>query len=320
MPASPTVRAYAALLAIVVLWGSYPATAKLALREIPPTLLTALRCVLASTFLAAWLARREPGALRTLTPAALRDFLILGLLGVVGSMQLAYVAISFTTAGHAAVLQAATPVMVALAARLWLGERLAPGQWTGVAVSAAGVLIVVTDGRLAALRPEELRAGDFVNLLGLAAWSGYTVYGQRVLATASPALATTGAYVLGTAVLVVVAALALPHSAPPRLGSPVVWAVIVYHGLLGAIAHVGWYRAVQAVGPSRSAVFMNVQPVVGVLLAAAMLGEPVGPGVLAGGTLVLLGVALTTHVRAGLSGATIAGRPASGRERAPGDG
>ncbi|HXG04472.1 MAG TPA: DMT family transporter [Candidatus Binatia bacterium] len=299
MPSSGPARAYAALLAIVVLWGSYPATAKLALRDISPTLLTALRCVLASAFLVAWLTRREAGALRTLTPATLRDFLILGVLGVVGSMQLAYVAIHFTTAGHAAVLQAATPVMVALAARLWLGERLAPGQWAGVAVSAAGVLIVVTDGRLAALRPEELRPGDFINLLGLAAWSGYTVYGKRVLATASPALATTGAYVLGTVILLVVATVALPYSAPPRLGSPVVWAVIVYHGLLGAIAHVGWYRAVEAVGPSRSAVFMNVQPVVGVLLAAAMLGEAIGPGVIAGGALVLLGVALTTRVRAG---------------------
>lgn len=313
MPPSPPARAYAALLAIVVLWGSYPATAKLALRDVSPTLLTALRCVLASAFLAAWLTRREPGALRALTPAALRDFLILGVLGVVGSMQLSYIAIHYTTAGHAAVLQAATPVMVALAARLWLGERLTPGQWAGVAVSAAGVLIVVTDGRLAALRPEELRPGDFINLLGLTAWSGYTVYGKRVLAAASPALATTGAYVLGTMVLLGVAAVTLPASPPPRLSSPVVWAVIVYHGLLGAVAHVGWYRAVEAVGPSRSAVFMNVQPVVGVLLAAAMLGEAVGPGVIAGGALVLLGVALTTRIRASAAPGPSSPRPDGSR-------
>lgn len=295
MPVSRSARAYATLLAIVALWGSYPATAKLALREISPTLLTALRCTLASAFLATLLLRRGAGTVRPPTPALLRDCLILGVLGVVGSIQLAYLALHYTTAGHAVVLQAAAPVMVALAARLWLGERLARVQRAGVAVSALGVLVVVTDGRLAALRPEELRAGDFINLLGLAAWSAYTVYGKRVLAAASPILATTGAYVLGTVVMLLIAALTLPLAAPPRLGSPLVWTVVVYHGLLGAGAHVGWYWAVDAVGPSRSAVFMNVQPVVGVLLAAAMLGEAIGPGVVAGGALVLLGVALTTR-------------------------
>jgi drug/metabolite transporter (DMT)-like permease len=295
VPTLPPARAYAALLAIVALWGSYPATAKLVLSEISPPLLTALRAVLASTFLTLLLLRREAAALRPLTPALLRDFLILGLLGVVGSMQLAYLAIAYTTAGHAVVLQAATPVMVAVAARVFLGERLTGVQWAGAGISTLGVLVVVTDGRLAALRVEQLRAGDFINLLGQAAWSAYTVYGQRVLAVASPALATTGAYVVGTAVMVVVAAVTLPLSAPPRLGSALVWAVVAYHGLLGAVAHVGWYRAVEAVGPSRSAVFMNLQPVVGVLLAAAILGEVVGAGVVVGGALVLAGVALTAR-------------------------
>ena len=50
-----------------------------------------------------------------------------------------------------------------------------------------------------------------------------------------------------------------------------------------------------AVGPSQSAIFMNFQPVVGVLLAAAVLGETVGAAQLLGGIAVLLGVALTTR-------------------------
>jgi drug/metabolite transporter (DMT)-like permease len=49
------------------------------------------------------------------------------------------------------------------------------------------------------------------------------------------------------------------------------------------------------VGPSRAAIFLNLQPVVGVLLAWAMLHEAIAWPEVAGGLLVLLGVALTTR-------------------------
>jgi drug/metabolite transporter (DMT)-like permease len=49
------------------------------------------------------------------------------------------------------------------------------------------------------------------------------------------------------------------------------------------------------VGPSRSAVFLNLQPVIGVLLAWIMLGERVGITGVLGGAAVLGGVALTTR-------------------------
>jgi drug/metabolite transporter (DMT)-like permease len=54
---------------------------------------------------------------------------------------------------------------------------------------------------------------------------------------------------------------------------------------------------VSVVGPSRSAVFMNFQPVVGVLLATTLLKEGLTGWDVAGGALVLVGVALTTRER-----------------------
>jgi drug/metabolite transporter (DMT)-like permease len=65
--------------------------------------------------------------------------------------------------------------------------------------------------------------------------------------------------------------------------------------LLGGLAHVWYYAAIRAVGASRSVVFMNLSPLVGVLLATLLLGEALQPGHLAGGAVVLLGVFLTTR-------------------------
>jgi drug/metabolite transporter (DMT)-like permease len=297
VPGGRQTRAYVALLLIVLLWASFPTLIKLALADFPPFLFATLRCVCASLFLVATLARAEEAATRGLSSASLAPLFVLGVAGIFISMQLSYAAIYYSTASNALILQAATPVMVTLGAWRYLGERLRPGQWLGATASVVGVLVVITHGRLTGLRIEDIHVGDLINLVGIAGWSVYTVYGRRVLASHSPELATTGAYVIGTALMIPVTVLTLPYFPPPRLLSPFAWGVVIYQAVLGAIAHVWWYRAVQVVGPSRSAIFMNVQPVVGLLLAATILHERVGVGQLVGTGLVLGGVALTTRER-----------------------
>jgi drug/metabolite transporter (DMT)-like permease len=294
VPALSQTRAYAALLLIATLWGTFPATGKLAVADLPPVFLTAVRGVIASTFLVVLLIRSGAETARGLGADSIRAFVLLGVLGLVLSTQLSYFGYAYTTAANAAILQAATPVLVALGARAYLGERLRRRQQAGVALSSLGMLVVVTDGRLVLLRVEELRAGDFITMVGLVAWMAYTLYGKRVIVTHSPALTTTAAYVTGTCVLVAEAALTAPLFPRPVFGSVQAWAIVVYHALFGAVAHIWWYRAVERVGASRAAVFMNVTPIVGVALAATLLAEPVGVWEILGTLLVLAGVALTT--------------------------
>jgi drug/metabolite transporter (DMT)-like permease len=295
VPGASQTRAYVALLLIVALWGSFPATGKLALSDFPPPFLTLVRISIASVFLCVMLLRAGEREVRAVTPTALRVFLVLAVTGIWGSTQLSYLGYYFTTAANAVVLQAAAPVMVALGARAFLGERLRRAQQVGVLVSTLGVVLVITEGRLAALRLQELRPGDFITLAGLVGWTAYTVYGKRVLTSYSPLLATTGAYVLGTLLLIPTAVLAAPLFPSPRLTSAVAWTVVVYQALFGAVAHIWWYRAMDVVGPSRAAMFMNLQPLVGLALAAVLVGEDIGGWQVAGVACVLGGVALTTR-------------------------
>ena len=105
---------------------------------------------------------------------------MLGTAGIWCSTQFTYLALHFTTAGNAVILQAVTPVIVTLIARFYLGERLRRVQWLGVAASVVGVLLVITRGRLVLLEPADLHAGDFITLLTLCSWAVYTVYGKHV--------------------------------------------------------------------------------------------------------------------------------------------
>jgi len=283
------------LLASVALWGSFPATAKLALVDFPPFFLAAVRCTAASCFLLVLLARSSSDTIRGLGPGAARVFLVLGAAGIWGSMQFTYLAIYNTTAGNAVILQAATPVIVALIARFYLGERLLSVQWLGVAVSLLGVLLVITRGPFAMLQPAELHSGDFITLLSLSSWAIYTVYGKRVLASYSPLLATTAAYVMGTFLILLTVAVTLPLFPPPRLWSLTAWTIVFYQGILGAVAHIWWYEAVLVVGPSQAAIFTNLQPITGIVLAPLLLGEQIGVWHVVGTLFVLAGVGLTTR-------------------------
>jgi drug/metabolite transporter (DMT)-like permease len=297
VPRLSQTRAYIALLLIATLWGTFPATSKLALADIPPTLLTAVRCVIASGLLSVLVLRSGFDAARELTGDAVKAFFVLGAAGFVVSAHISYWGIYTTSAANAAILQATAPVMVALGARIYLGERLRAKQRVGVIVSMLGVLLVVTEGRLAELAPSELRLGDFLTLFALVGWTVYTVYGKRVLSGHSPALTTTAAYVCGTLILIPLAIVTAPLTPRPRLAAPVAWAVLLYHAIPGAVAHLWWYAAVERVGPSRAAIFMNVTPVVGIGMAALLVGEEIGPWQIAGVAMVLGGVALTTGGR-----------------------
>ncbi|HYB41396.1 MAG TPA: DMT family transporter [Candidatus Methylomirabilis sp.] len=299
MPAAGQTRAYIALTLVVALWGSYPAFAKLALAHFPPFLLVGLRSVLASAFLTVLLFRRGWDQFRVLGWSDVGKFAFLGFAGLFVSTGGTYLGIAFTTAANAVILQSATPVMVALGARVYLGERLRPVQWAGVALSTAGVLLVITRGSWRAIAHLDLRPGDFLLLFSSLGWSAYTIYGKRVLIEHDPALATTAAYVLGSLMLLPMAFVTAPFFPSPDLASPVAWGVVAYQAFLGAVAHIWWYEAVKEVGPSRSAIFMNLQPVVGILLAWLMLGERITTVEVIGTGAVLAGVALTTRPPAG---------------------
>jgi len=250
---------------------------------------------IASAFLCVTLWRRGAAEFTALRLRDLGPLAFLGFAGIFVSTGGTYLAIAFTTASSAVLLQPVTPVMVALGARFYLGERLHPRQWLGVACSALGVVLIITKGSWHAVTHLDLRPGDFLLLVSSVGWAAYTVYGKRVLARHSPIVATTTAYVFGSAMLLPLPFLTARLFPAPDLNSVVAWTVVLYQAILGSVAHVWWYEAVHLVGPSRSAVFLNLQPVIGVLLAWIMLGERIGLSGALGGAAVLAGVALTSQ-------------------------
>jgi drug/metabolite transporter (DMT)-like permease len=74
---------------------------------------------------------------------------------------------------------------------------------------------------------------------------------------------------------------------------PVAWAAILYSGIAGlVVAYLFWYRGVRVLGPTRTSMYLNLQPLFALVVAWAALGERPGLPQLLGAAAVMTGVLL----------------------------
>jgi len=270
--------------------GTYLA-AKRALAELSPFEVALARFVLAGAVYVALLLARPPRVAR-------RDLAGLAALGFVAiplNQGLFLGGLSLTTPGHAALLYATTPVFVFLIGA-WRGEeRATPRKLAGIGVAFAGVAVVLASrGQLSGAGDARAGlAGDVLVLLAVMAWAVYVVFGKAYVGRYGVVTTTGLTVVIGT-LLYVPLGLAVSREASFRAVSPVGWASVAYLVILtSVVAYLVYYWSLARAEASRVAIWSNTQPVLTALLAWAIHGDPLTGAFLAGGALVIAGVALT---------------------------
>jgi DME family drug/metabolite transporter len=224
----------------------------------------------------------------------------LGVMGVfvIGTTLGLFSAFEHVTIAVALTVFYAYPIIVALIAARLYGEPLGPLRIAAILLATAGMVLVV-------ITPTLEGDGLGLSLLGVAfalvaagSQAGYALIASRGYASV-PAL-QAGTYVRGFALvlylavvtpLLVVAGNGADLIDP--LGSIEAWMLILVIGIVGAALPTAMLLAgYRRVGPTRGAVLMLFEPVVGVLLAALLLAERPSTPQLIGGLLVLTGAAL----------------------------
>ncbi len=277
-----------ALLGAATIWGSTFVVTRGMLDAIGPLTIAAGRFVLALAVLLplAWREGYRPRD--SLAPA----FLGYGVTGVALFFGLQNLGLVFTTAGSAALLVALVPAVTAALARVVLGEPLPGLRLAGIAAAVLGAALVVAAG--ADLGGPRAWIGNLLILGAVVSWAAYTVQGRRVLARRSAVVAATGGIVAGLGVLLPAAALEVALVGPPAL-TPGSAAGLLYLGLVAsAAALLLWNAGIGRVEASAAGATLNLVPVVG-LLFAALAGEPLSALQIAGGALVVVGVALANR-------------------------
>jgi drug/metabolite transporter (DMT)-like permease len=283
---------YLKLVVTMVIWGGTWVAGRYAVLGAPPLGIAVWRFLIAGAALLALVAVRHGGLPR---PTRREWLLILGL----GSTGIFLYNLCFLyglqrlAAGQAALVVALNPVMIALAAAAWLGERLTPRKAAGSAIALAGCLTVIGHGSPLAPLAGDVGRGELL-IVGCALfWAIYTLIGRHATKTLSALVVTAYSTVAGWALLLATALVDQPAALLPDY-TPLVWGCILFLALLGTTLGFTWFNAAVAhIGAARASIFINLVPVAAVLQGAWLLDERLGFSVLVGGALVLVGVVLT---------------------------
>uniref|UniRef100_A0AAU2JLA2 DMT family transporter n=1 Tax=Streptomyces sp. NBC_00049 TaxID=2903617 RepID=A0AAU2JLA2_9ACTN len=182
----------------------------------------------------------------------------------------------------------AGPVLIALGARHWMGERLGRGGVTAVVGALAGLAVLVLGSGGGEVRPlgvgwALLSAGGYAGMTLRARWLG-----QRG-AGGDPLVTTAWSVAVGTVCLLPLAAAEglLPHTAD--LGR-VLWLLVYVATVPTALAYALYFTGAAAVRAATVSVIMLIEPVSAAVIAVALLGERLTGAVVLGTVLLLTAV------------------------------
>lgn len=275
-----------ALVGANAFWGTSFVATKPVLAHVPPLTLAFVRFAIVLAILWPLVARSGHRPRLDGTTAKL------GFTGVFCFYATQNVGLGLTTATNAALIQEGIPVLTALLAAAFLGERLRPVHLLGIGLSLAALAAIVGGG--AGFEARLAWRGDALLAASALSFAAYLVLGRRAFARGPVLTTLTGSIVWGLLFLVPVVAVELGTTGlgavTPRDG-----ALVLY---LGATCSAGafllWSYALRHLEAGRAAVFGSLSPLVGGV-AGALLGEALSPAVLLGGPLLLAGVWLANR-------------------------
>lgn len=269
------------LFAAFVLWGSQYVISKIALRTVPPVTLLALRYLVSVPALFIVLRLRY-----ALTPVEKGDWPILFAIGFTGyfaSFCLQMLGINRLTGSVSSLLGAMNPIFIPILAAFFLHERITPAKIACVALSMAGVVVIVgVDGTVDA-------SGALLMLASVFLWSTASIIIRRVSGRYDP---------MQIALIAILCALPFTggwslielQSAPCSFTLESVLAVL-YMGVLGtAVTHSLWNYSLRVMDASFCSMFYPMQPLVSSILGVLFLHEAVTPGFVIGALMICCGI------------------------------
>jgi drug/metabolite transporter (DMT)-like permease len=242
-------------------------------------------------------ARRPAGSFASIfytpSPVSRRDWLGLAGLGIVGQGCYQYLfvgGLAGTSVSNAALILAATPVLIALFGAAAGEERVTGAHWLGALLSVVGIYLVV--GRDVNASGSTLR-GDVTMFAAVCCWAIYTMGSRPLMIRHSPVAVSGLSMAIGTALYVpaVTSHIRAVTWSEVSVGT---WIAAVYSAVFAlCLSYTIWYAAVREIGSARTSAYSNVVPIVAMTTAVVFLGEPLGVRKVAGAAAVLVGVALT---------------------------
>ncbi|SHL25385.1 EamA domain-containing membrane protein RarD [Bradyrhizobium lablabi] len=274
-------------------WAGNAIVGRLAAGHIPPVTLSFLRWAIAFFIILpfAWKhLQRDWAAIR----GHLVTMIVLSVTGIGAFNTLQYWALEHTQALNTLLLQSAGPLFVAVWSLILLGVRLTLAQACGIALSLAGVLVILLHGDPSALTSIRFNKGDIIFTIALAIFGFYSVLTlKRPKISGLSFVAFT--FGCGSACLIPLWIWELFTRPVMQLDTANLLSLFYVAVFPSTLAYLCFNRGVQLIGANRAAPFFHVVPVFGSVMAIFFLGERLQLFHVIGFALVLTGVFIASR-------------------------
>lgn len=277
----------------VSFWGLAPVATRAAVAHLAPLPLLTVRLIVAALVLLPW----AIPVFRRLNAGTAGRLVAAGGLGLVGYNLPVTVGLQWVPASTAGLLLATEPVWLMVLGYVFLAERAGWRRWLGGAVALGGVAVLAGPGALAGTGGAWALGGAALVLAGTLSFDAYTIVLRPLSQEYGAVPATAASTVVGALPYLGFAGM-LPASRLAQLAVPV-WGELVFLSIASTVAGMLlWNQAVLSIGSTRVSLLLYLEPAVSVLGAIVLLGEHVTLATIAGGLLILLGVAAAGTGRA----------------------
>lgn len=272
---------------LALLWGSSYLFTKVAVAEIPPVTLIALRVLGAAVFLMIVMAARSEKLPRD--GRTWRMLLLQAIFNSIGAWTVLAWGQQFVESGLASVLNSTSPIFVfVITALVTRHEAISGRKLAGAALGVLGVVMIVGVDALRGLGDQV--AGQIACLVGAALYAGAAIYGKGFGHITAVATAT-GTMIWASVVLVPLAlVLDRPWTLAPSATAVIATAVLSI--ACTGVALLIYFRLVRTLGSMGVASQSYLRAGIGVLLGIAFLDETFTVPVALGLGAAVLGVAL----------------------------
>lgn len=288
-----TNKTYFLLTIATIFWGIQPLCIKLLVEEWTPVTITCGRYFLISGLLFFILYLRKDKGLFP-PQKCFFPLILMGITGIAINNVAQFTGLQYSTIINCTLISAISPAITAFLSAICIKERLNGMQWMGIGISFAGVLCVISHGSLNLILHSEFNKGDILFFICQLSWTLYSIIGLKVMHQISALAATAWAGLFGATFTALYGLIVGEvHFLPLFVPAAAAFMYTVICG--GVLAMLFWNMGVKEAGPSLTAIFQNITPVVGVIGGALFFHEVISLADFSGAIAIFVGVYLTMH-------------------------
>jgi len=205
-----------------------------------------------------------------------RGLALAGVLNITSFAGLGTLSLLWLNASEAAIVAYTMPIWASMLAWPVLGERPTAPRLTGLAMGLAGVAILLAPVVLSPTAGSINKLPGYACILGTAVLFAFGTVLTKRRPPGMPPLASLAWQIIFGTLPMAVGAVLFEHWQGVHIGL-VSWLMALYIGAVGlCISYLAWFRALRLLPASTAATATLLVPVIGVLSASLLLGDPLG--------------------------------------------